>query len=354
MYQNRFELVYNQNHIVNIFASFATTHFWSIKRQFKEDKKIYELIWIKPIQKKEENKPSSEDNNNKIIKTKHETKKIEEKENIYKKSTETLRNPAYKENLKLSKLPAKERMKIIENFLDSPEMIPYYNYVLKQIEWTTIHINWEAITYTKEYIKAHHKNLIESIKTAILFFIYIESVWDPLAQNLEWSSAKWMWQWLIWNWEYGTEYMVNWRFYDKKSLKKLWFKHYDLKRRIYKTNSWETILNYIRSSYDKKMSDNIRKNIKWFPKNKITKPSHQNPLNISWKEQVKILTLSFWAKKNKWITKYTATLLQWNMWAIIKIYKLFHNTAPDKKTMKRIIEAEKKYYHRLMKYALNK
>ena len=226
-----------------------------------------------------------------------------------------------KENIIFSKLPYKKRMKIIKETLEKdPNIDKTIRLVIDNLAGTTIHLTGKKIKLTKEYINKHYKKLKQNLIQLVLFIIDIESKWNPLAKNFQWSSARWLWQWLTKNGH---------RSYEK------W-------KKIWKTSSWETTLNKIWLTYPTNKLPKIN-NYKW---ELIKHPIKITPTKIYWKDQLKILILSLW-EKNKELKEYLATALTWNIRAIEKIYEKFHHTKPDKKTKELIKKIAKNFFTKL-------
>jgi len=272
--------------------------------------------------------------------------------------------------------PPKERLEIINNFLDSPEMKKFYNMFLNRL------LELTKDKRLKQALIKNKKGVINNLKKLVLYIIHIESDGNPLVHNNEWSSAKWLWQWLTWNWLWWYEY--KWIIYNKKDLYFLYIneikskypkisndeikkiaiaktlnlskeKSYKLiKKYIFKqklklndkeinntikkvrqTSSWETRLNQIYLKYHEKIS----KIFHWFPsKEKIEEPFNTKPTDLSWKEQIEILVLSFiWYNQDNLINA-----LLGNEKAKKQLYKE-HHTNPDKKTKHRM-DILSKYY----------
>jgi len=170
----------------------------------------------------------------------------------------------------------------------------------------------------QEHLNQHKNQLRQNLINLVLYIIRIESKWDPLAKNTQWSSALGIWQWLT---------------------KNYW-------KKVYDTSSFQTTLNYIYLSYPQKITSIIKN----FPISKVTKNYTKLPTDFDRQEQVKILTLSLWATKREKLKEYVALALTWNIWGIKKIYEIFHHTKPTQQTLKLIKQAESKYYKKLKKF----
>jgi len=283
-----------------------------IYNQYLKDSWVFIITLEKKVKPKKEKKDTTEIN----------VTNIEERE--------TNNNKDILSNEQLAKLSTNERLKIIEKYLDSPEMNKYYNMLFNQLVWKKVYLvdektnKTKIITFTEKFIKKNKTELVNNLKSILLMVINIESDGNPLTKNKKWSTAIGLWQWLIWNWKY------------KKT--KEWKKYYA-------TSSWETTLNNIWKNYPEKISDFIS----WFPEKKITKPFNIKPQNIHWHDQIKILTLSLIWKKDEVLM---ASLL-WNQWWLTELYKIYH-TSPKADTFKRIKKISPKYISNLNQYNLSK
>jgi len=272
------------------------------------------------------------------------------------------------------KLPTNEKMKKIEDILNNPKNEKFLLEVISKLENKVISIDHKKIKLTKEFINEHKKELLNNLKTLILMIIHIESDWNYKAKNLQKSSWKGLWQWLDWNWRYSEEYIFDKKWYTKKQLlekfntksfnqvlKKI-YKTTDLTklkknkkiRTTWNTSSFETTLKWIYYWYLNDLLDKLDFKI---PK-KYDKPIKLSPIDLNLEQQIQLLILDIginWKTvKNKlwqtvWIKDFMWTALLWNSWAVKEIYKIFHHTKPDKKTLTRIKTISPKYTKKLIK-----
>jgi len=330
LYQVSVPLSFYKKYISNIWEKIYSL--LNVKKLLKSDIEIYKKYMesikkkIKIKKQKVEKKYKQENNRESKNTKKNQKTSWENLENKHKEKQ------SQKEisNTKLAKLDTHERLKIIEKYLDSPEMNKYYNMLFNQLVWKKVYLvdektnKTKIIAFTENFIKKNKTELVNNLKSILLMVINIESDWDPLAKNKKWSSARWLWQWLIWNWRYKKN--KEWKIY-------------------YATSSWETTLNNIWKNYPEKITNFIS----WFPEKKITKPFKIKPQNIHWHDQVKILTLSLIWKNDEILM---ASLL-WNQWWLTELYKLYH-TNPKKDTIERIKKISPKYISTLNQYNLSK
>lgn len=260
---------------------------------------------------------------------------------------EEIRTRLFEENMR--DLSSKERMDYIEKLIDNEEFRPYLLSVIKIMEWKTIYLQKnKQVKLSKAYINENSDKLIKNLKTLILLIIEIESEWFSKAQNPI-SSAEWLWQWLSLNGRISTEYMYNKKWYSKE---KKWIKPTKV-RRIRLTSSFETTLRNVKRSYP----DQLLKELDFIP-NKFNKKINLRPIDLTLRQQIKLLILDLWSNTKKvrnwawnllWIKDYLWTVILWNKWATKEIYKIFHHTKPDKLTLERIDNIISKYSDNLNK-----
>ena len=294
------------------------------------------------------------------IKTETKTKEIDinqlfKETNIHENKPETIKRKTKFDNYE--KLSTWEKMKIIENILSNPKNEKFLLAVINKLENKIISVDHKKIKLTKEFINKHKKELLNNLKVMILMIIHIESDWNYKVRNYQKSSAKWLWQWLDWNWWYSKEYMYKNKWYTKNQLKRKFNKTNikDLKTRtVWNTSSFETTLRWIYYWYQNELLNKLSFNI---PK-KYNKHIKLSPTNLNLEQQIQLLILDIginwktvknWLWQKVWIKDFMWTALLWNSWAVKEIYKIFHHTKPDKKTLNRIKNISPKYTKKLIK-----
>jgi hypothetical protein len=240
-------------------------------------------------------------------------------------------------------------MKYIEKILNEKEFTPYLISVINKMEWKTIYLQKDKqVKLDKQYIEENKEKLLNNFKSLILFIIEMESNGYSKAQNPD-STAEWLWQWLSWNGEFATEYMYNKKWYSRK----MKWKKYSSERNTWHTSSFETTLRNIRRKYP----DKLIKELSFIP-NRFNKKINLRPINLTLRSQIKLLILDLWSNTKKirnsvwnllWIQDYLWTVILWNKWATKEIYKIFHHTRPDRKTLNRIKRIIWKYENNLNK-----
>jgi len=259
------------------------------------------------------------------------------------------------------KLSTKEKMKKIEEILNNPQNEKFLLAVINKLENKIISVNHKKIKLSKEFINKHKIEFLNNFKKIILMIIHIESDWNYKAKNIQKSSWKWLGQWLDWNWHFSTEYFYKRKWYTKykidkfKKEKKLKININNLKKRkAWNTSSFETSLKNIYFNYPDKLLNTLNFNI---PKN-YNKKLKISPIDLTLEQQIQLLILDIWSNtkkvKNKlwqkvWIKDYIWTALLWNIWAVKEIYKIFHHTKPDIKTLNRIKNISPQYTKNLIK-----
>ena len=255
-------------------------------------------------------------------------------------------------NKKLSELPTKKRLEIINQYLNSNELNPTFEAIFKRFSNKKLVIvenkNWKKIKKIKfsNIVEKHKEQVKKNIITLALLIMHIESDGDPLAKNKN-SSAKWLGQWLNWNWKEVFLYYHNWKYYPKKYFIKKHIPLPEKKNKFYALSSWETTLNKIIKNYK-----NPKQLIQLLPEKAISKikdnfPNLKDPTKIDWKDQIKILLLSM---------PYTdiQSFLLWNIWNHYGALKLYekHHTNPKADTKKRIANISPIYLKKLTKISL--
>ena len=238
------------------------------------------------------------------------------------------------------------------------------NYYLDNVLVRRNKQDWWNKKIDAEFIADKKDDIILNLKALCLLFVEIESDnWNPNSWNLNWSSAKWLYQFLTKDWMYTTEYFDKKKWvYKIKSWHQKWEKIWK-KRLARNTSSYETALNKIPILiYWLKKSDNnnifvIQILEKLFFKatgfksvSRINKklPDSFLPTKLSSEEQtILFLVNSFESWKvvnNNEIKDYMWLVILWNIWWNEKLYEIFHHTAPDKSTinlMKRSVALHK-------------
>ena len=297
---------------------------------------------------------------NSKIKTKENQNNIDINELFKQTEKEKKKNKKIVDNISIDNyenLSTNEKMKKIEEILNNQKYEKFLLEVVNKLENKVISTNNNKIKLTKEFLNKHKKELLNNLKVMILMIIHIESDWVYKAKNIEWSSWKWLGQWLDWNWWYSKEYMFNKKWYTKKQLK-LKFNKKDLSkfknRTVWNTNSFETTLKWIYKWYP----DNLLNKLDFKIPKKYNKPIELSPIDLDLEQQIQLLILDIginWKTvKNKlwqsvWIKDFIWTALLWNTWAVKEIYKIFHHTKPNKKTIERIKNISPRYTKKLIK-----
>ncbi len=314
---------------------------------FKYKVKLYNDDLIELNAKKEEAK-TKDININQLFK---ETTIPKTKTNILKNKINTEIKKVKLDNYE--KLSTSEKMKDIEKIINNPKNEKFLLAVINKLENKVISVDHKKIKLTKEFINKHKIELLNNLKAIILMIIHIESDWNYKAKNTQKSSWKWLWQWLDWNWHFNEEYYYKGKWYTKDKINKINIKKLR-KRNAWHTSSFETSLKNIYFNYPNKLLNKLNFNI---PTN-YNKKLDINPLDFTLEQQIQLLILDIWSNTKKvknrlwqevWIKDYIWTALLWNTWAVKEIYKIFHHTKPDKKTLNRIREISPKYTKRLVK-----
>ena len=238
----------------------------------------------------------------------------------------------------IEQLSTKERMDYIDKLLNKEEFEKYLNILLEELKWETIYLrNNKRITFTEKFIKKNKEKLLHNIKILVLLIIEIESNWNPKAKN--WiSSAEWLWQWLSWNWRISNEHIYDYKWRKTKQIKN-----------VRLTSSFETALRLIKNKFWKKIWHELN-----FINQDYNHKTKLKPRDLNLREQIKILMLHLWSNNKishnwNWIMKFIWTAMTWNIRAIKEIYRIFHHTAPNRKTEKRIHLISQKYISKLQK-----
>ncbi len=287
----------------------------------------------------------------KINTTIHVEKVDEEKVEVYEEKVEEktdeekeknrIKNIINSEEFKnnMEKYSSEIRMKYLTKLISSEEFKPYLWAIINKIEWKTVYFpNNEKVILSKDFIELNSEKILKNLKDLFLIIVEIESDWNPKIQN-QISSAQWLWQWLTKNGRKDTEYMYDFKWHSEQ----IKWRQYTKKRKILLTSSFETALKRIKNHY----SDELLINLDFIPKN-FDKPINLRPIDLTAKQQLKILILDLWANQretnnNKTIRTYFSTAVLWNKWAIKEMYKIFHHTNPDKETLERINKVFSKY-----------
>lgn len=226
-------------------------------------------------------------------------------------------------------------MSTILEILALPETSKIIGLVLDELVWLEVNFKWKKIVFTKEYIKENRKVLEENFKKMMAFIVDVESNGNPKVSNMQWSSAMWLGQWLVWNGRWKTE--KGWK-----------------KTRL--TSSFETSLNSVISKYwNNKL---VKKELPFLPQKTILSKTDMSPVELSPKEQLYLLMLDITSNTKKSnngskVDDFLWLALLWNTWWVKEIYNIFHHTKPDKRTKILVTQEFKKYKDDFIQLALN-
>lgn len=246
----------------------------------------------------------------------------------------------------LNEITNKRMLKVVQ-VLEKNDFKETLKETILQLKGKTIYLNNKKVKLTSDFIENNFDSLVYNLKTLALAIIHIESSWNHLSENTI-SSAKWLWQWLTYNWKKLPAYHYN----DKNN----WNRDTEYNKPIEWREPKRITYRWNKSSFQQRMSNIVEwyKNnpilwkLKFIPK-KFNKEhsTKQTPLDLNIKEQVQllILDLSVNPKKVDWKTSkvYLGWAILWNNWSMRKLYEIFHHTKPDEATKKRASKIFNKY-----------
>ncbi len=209
----------------------------------------------------------------------------------------------------------------------------YLDLFSEKVIWTVVKLEWKEIKITKNFIETHKNDILNNLLVFNKIIVWIESEWIN-QDNKNWSWAKWYFQYKTNNWatdrskaeydSFETALRRNYRYLSWINPAKIWKEK--LKKHA-KVPDW-IVDAYNHWHFDPKELSVIKQNnmfiIDLFENWKIIR----NWKNKQYRNRIKDYMWLVWI---------------WNLWSVEKFYNLFHHTAPDKATRRRMRFYKRKY-----------